>query len=128
MANDIEYSENEARPGPRRGFTLIELLVALVLLDVGLLALVGLAAALARAANVDGARFLATSLANARVERMASAPCSGAIASTEHLGTAAVESYTDAPAPNGTRRLRDSVRVTTSARAQVVVLGTGGRC
>src|SRR5205085_479876 len=91
-----------ARLTSRGGFTLIELLVALVLLDVGLLALVGLGAALARAANADRAAFLATTLASARVERIASVSCSGPTAGSERIGNAATESYSDAPQPNGT--------------------------
>jgi Tfp pilus assembly protein PilV len=112
----------------RGGFTLIELLVALVLLDIGLLALVGLGATLARAANATSARFLGTTLASARLERLASTSCSGPVAGKEQVGNAAVESYSDVPQPNGTRRLTDSVVVTISRGVQVVVLSTGGRC
>ena len=112
----------------RPGFTLIELLVALVLLDIGLLALVGLGAVLARAANADRASFLATARAAARVERLASVPCAAPIATSERSGNAVMESYRDTPLPNGTRRVADSVVATTSRGAQVVVLSTGGRC
>jgi len=118
----------KATAASRGGFTLIEVLVALVLLDVGLLALVGLGAALARAANSDRAAFLATALASARVERLASLACAGPVSGSQRVGGAVTESYSDTPTPNGTRRATDSVTVTTSRGVQVVVLSTGGRC
>src|SRR5438309_1473864 len=105
MVRDIDDKAPPADAGltARSGFTLIELLIALVLLDVGLLALVGLGAALTRLANADRAGFLATTLASARVERLASTPCGGPLTVIQHLGAAVIESYSDTPRPNGTR-------------------------
>lgn len=128
MARRNRTTPKKPNLASRRGFTLIELLVALVLLDVGLLGLVGLGAALARAANANRAAFLAAALASARVERLASISCAGPIAASEQLGSGTREVYGDVPLPNGTRRTMDSVVVTTVRGAQVVVLSTGGRC
>jgi len=112
----------------RRGFTLIELLVSLVLLDVGLLALVGLAASLSQ--NIDRLRgdARATSIATARLERIASMPCTATASRTQTSNPADSEWFTDQPSPNATRLLADSVRVTTSRGARVATLRTRARC
>lgn len=112
----------------RRGFTLIELLVALLLLDVGLLALVGFAAALYRDGGDTRASSRAWAIASARIERMASLSCDGPSAGTAMLGRGISEWFTDAPTPNDTRLLVDSVRITTSRGIQVATLRTSARC
>ena len=63
------------RRAARPGFTLIELLIALVLLDIGLLALVGIGARIARDSRTTRAAAVALSVLSARLERSASAPC-----------------------------------------------------
>ena len=115
------------RPRCRRGFTLIELLVALVLLDVGLLGLVGFAAALSRDGNDTRAAARAWSIASARVERMASMACRGPSSGMETT-RGVTEWFTDATAPNETRILGDSVRVVTSRGVQVATLHTSAPC
>ena len=115
------------RPRTRRGFTLIELLVALLLLDVGLLGLVGFAAALYRDGNDTRATARAWAIASARVERMASVACGSADAGTA-TGAGKSEWFTDAPGPNDTRLLGDSVRITTSRGVQIASLHTAARC
>lgn len=110
------------------GFTLIELLVALLLLDVGLLALVGFAAALYRDGGETRASSRAWSIASARIERMASRSCDGPRAGTATLAGGISEWFTESPAPNDTRLLTDSVRVVTSRGVQVATLRTSARC
>jgi prepilin-type N-terminal cleavage/methylation domain-containing protein len=112
----------------RRGFTLIELLVALLLLDVGLLALVGFAAALYRDGGDTRASARAGAIASARIERMASLSCGGPSAGTAALARDISEWFTEAAAPNDTRLLADSVRVVTSRGVQVANLRTLARC
>lgn len=114
-------------PPERRGFTLIELLVALLLLDVGLLGLVGFAAALFRDGNDTRARERAWAIASARLERMASVACGSASAGTA-TGAGVAEWFTDATGSNDTRLLSDSVRVATSRGAQIASLHTSARC
>jgi type II secretion system protein I len=112
----------------RRGFTLIELLVSLVLLDIGLLALVGLAASSSQ--NIDRLRgdARATSIATERLERLASTPCTATASGTHASSPADSEWFADQPSPNATRLLADSVRVTTSRGARVATLRTRARC
>ncbi len=65
------------QPRPRRAFTLIELLVALVLLDCGLLAIVGCGAVIARATRTSTARTEAIAAAQSRVEQLVASICDG---------------------------------------------------
>ena len=99
---------NASRPA----FTLIELLLALVLLDIGLLALVALGAAITRDASTVRALASANHSASMRLERMASVDCTGASSGASNPFPGAADWFTDAPAPNGTRILTDSVVVT----------------
>jgi prepilin-type N-terminal cleavage/methylation domain-containing protein len=112
----------------RRGFTLVELLVALLLLDVGLLSLVGLAAALYRDGNDTRATARAWAIASARIERMASVACGEAIRGTATSLSGASEWFTEAATANETRLLADSVRIATSRGVQVATLRTSARC
>ena len=110
-----------------RGFTLVELLVALLLLDVGLLGLVGFAAALSRDGNDTRATARAWAIASARIERMASVACGGTTAGSATSREVA-EWFTDTPGANETRLLSDSVRIATSRGVQVASLHTSARC
>jgi Tfp pilus assembly protein PilV len=111
-----------------RGFTLVELLIALVVLDIGLLALVALGAALTQEMKGGRAARRATYIASARLERLASAPCEGPIAGTERTGNGIVEFFTDYSTANGARRISDSVRISTSRGVYVLLLRTGAHC
>jgi prepilin-type N-terminal cleavage/methylation domain-containing protein len=115
------------RPRIQRGFTLIELLVALLLLDVGLLGLVGFATALYRNGNDTRATARAWAIASARVERMASVACGGTSAGTA-TSAGAMEWFSEAAGPNDTRLLFDSVRVASSRGVQVATLQMSSRC
>ena len=110
-----------------RGFTLIELLVALLLLDVGLLGLVGFATSLFREGNDTRATAHAWAIASARIERIASVACSGP--SSGNVTSAGVtEWFTDVSAPNETRLIGDSVRIATSRGVAIASLHTAARC
>ena len=122
-------SEPSIQPSPARsGFTLIELLVALLLLDVGLLGLVGFATALYRDGSDARASASAWAIASARVERMASVACGGPAAGTATSAGKVSEWFTEVVTPNETRLLGDSVRIATSRGVQVASLRTAARC
>jgi prepilin-type N-terminal cleavage/methylation domain-containing protein len=112
----------------RSGFTLIELLVALVLLDVGLLALAGASAAASRV--VRGARSDAgeVEVSSARLERLLSSPCGAAVAGASRPAPGLAEWWADTPAPNGTRLLSDSIVQSTSRGPRILALHGAGRC
>ena len=112
----------------RRAFTLLELLIALVLLDVGLLALVATSAAVAR--HLSGARAASRALdiASTRIERTLATPCRGPAGGVETPAPDVVEWWTDAPGPNGTRAISDSVVLTTPRGLRIIALHTAGRC
>src|SRR5207248_7196286 len=112
----------------RRGFTLIELLIALVLLDVGLLALVGTGAAIARGASGARAAARATSLASARLERAASVPCRRDGSGTAVSRDGVSESWTETTGANGTRVVTDSATFATAVGVGAIVLRMGARC
>lgn len=113
---------------PRRGFSLIELLVALVLLEIGLLALVGMTAASARATNGSRRDATALSVAWARLERAASLTCRGSSSGVFPAGPGLTEWYTETVGPNETRVISDSVVVATTFGIRSTVLRIGARC
>lgn len=112
----------------RVGFTIIELLLALVLLDIGLFALVGLGATISRTATAMRASSLGVRVAWGRVERMASAGCGGAISGTAAPGRGITEWFSDTPGPNDTRALGDSVAVRLPRGVQFVIARSRARC
>lgn len=129
MLRNTTTNQQSIGPSPvRRGFTLIELLVALLLLDVGLLALVGFATALYRDGRDTRAAARAWAIAAARLERMASVPCNGPSAATATSVGGVAEWFTESPTSNQTRVLADSVRVVTSRGVQIASLRTSARC
>src|SRR5690242_4271343 len=62
----------------RPGFSLVELLVAIILIDVGLLAVVQTHAVVVRRRNELRAQSAAVAAAASRVERLVAAPCAPA--------------------------------------------------
>jgi type II secretory pathway pseudopilin PulG len=112
----------------RKGFTIVELLIALVLLDVGLLALVGLAASIVRDADGSRIRSNALSVASARLERMASLACQGGGSGVAQPSAGVTEWFSESPSPNDTRIITDSVAFVTARGVRTFVLRTGARC
>ena len=112
----------------RKGFTIVELLIALVLLDVGLLALVGLAASVDRDADSARIRANALNVASARLETMASLACQGGASGVTQPSPGITEWFSETPAPNATRVIVDSVAYVTPHGVRTFVLRTGARC
>jgi type II secretory pathway pseudopilin PulG len=112
----------------RRGFTIIELLVALVLLDVGLIALVGMVAASTRDADALRRDVAALRLASVRLERAASVGCGATGIGVARAGTGVTEWYAEVIGPNETRVIGDSVVAATTRGPRVTVVRTGARC
>ena len=120
---------SRCRPRPkRRAFTLVELLVALVVLDLGILALVAASAAAARVESATRGDAGMQAAASARMERMLASPCRGAAAATSASAPNLVEWWSDNPAPNGTRELSDSLVLSGPRGPRVLVVQTAGRC
>jgi Tfp pilus assembly protein FimT len=126
---DITSSTGPAPVRRRRGVTLLELLVALVLLDFGLIALVGAAASASRLRGRAHGDGLALDVASGRLEQILAVPCRGAAAGMEAPTRAMTEWWSDEPAPNGTRTVSDSVVVAMArGESRTVVLHGAGRC
>jgi hypothetical protein len=98
------------------------------LIDVGLLALVAASAAVARNLAASRGTSHALELASGRIERALATSCAGAAAATSTLSEGIVEHWSDAPSPNGTRVLSESLTVATPSGARAVVLHTAGAC
>jgi Tfp pilus assembly protein PilV len=115
-------------PGrPRTGFTLIELLVAVVLIEIGLLALVATGATLVRQTTTTRARLAAINAAANRLQLLGASPC----ASTTGMSDAesgVIERWTADVQPNGTRELRDSVTFVAMGSTHAIVLRTRLTC
>jgi Tfp pilus assembly protein PilV len=113
-------------PRARTGFTLVELLVAVVLIDVGLLALAGTTAVLVRRSTELRARSQATALAANRLQTLSITACQ------PRAGTAAsanfAEHWAEFAASTTTRELRDSVTFTAYGAQHAVVLATKLPC
>jgi prepilin-type N-terminal cleavage/methylation domain-containing protein len=113
---------------PTNGFTLIELLIALVLLDVGLLALVGVSAALSREALRTRNASLASSIATAGVERAASLECRGPREQRLTPNAGITAWFSESPGAHETRTISESVAVVTPRGVQTAAIRTGARC
>jgi prepilin-type N-terminal cleavage/methylation domain-containing protein len=112
----------------RRGFTLLELLVALVLLDLGLIALAAASAAVSRVQAAAAGDARAQELASATVERIISSPCGGAAAGSDSPAADIEEWWTDQRAPNDVRLTTDSLVLTTPRGKRSLVVHSAGRC
>lgn len=92
----------------RRGFTLVEVLVAVVLIDVGVLALVAGLAVVARREMGMRSRVAASRAAENRIQSLVAGPCVAASGSANgERGLA--EWWSAQLVPGGQRELRDSV-------------------
>jgi prepilin-type N-terminal cleavage/methylation domain-containing protein len=113
----------------QRGFTLIELLVALVLTDIGLLALVGGSSAVVRRHTSTRARTQALRLAANRVQSLAAALCGANPALTGSATvTAGTELWTVTPAAPGVREIADSVSYLVEGDERHVTIRTRTSC
>lgn len=110
----------------RRGVTLVELLVAMTILTVGLLAIVGVSASVARSLGESRSDNLAAIAAESRFEQVAGMACTGL-----SLGTVSsasnrnvVERYVVIDDLNNTRMVIDSVSWTTRRGTRRLVFKT----
>jgi prepilin-type N-terminal cleavage/methylation domain-containing protein len=111
----------------RQGFTLVELLVAIVLIDVGLLALVAASTVVLRQVQDQRARSAAVYAATDRIETLSSLPCAAAIGAT--AGPRGIHEHWQAVLlPSGAREIGDSVVYASSAGPRSVVLRTRNPC
>jgi prepilin-type N-terminal cleavage/methylation domain-containing protein len=99
----------------RRGVTLVELLVAMTILSVGLMAIAGVSAGIARSLGESRSDNLAAMAAETRFEQLAGTACTslslGAWTSVTTRGV--TEKYTITDAGNNTRSVVDTVKWTT---------------
>ena len=112
---------------PRRAFTLVEVIIAVVLIDVGLLALVASSAVLIRQTAEMRARSAAVRAAANRLQQLGASTCAPA------MGTAGGaygirEHWSIQVLADGVRELHDSVTFTTPTGTKSVVLRTRLPC
>lgn len=110
----------------RRGFSLIELLVAIIIVDVGVLALAATTLALVRQRTELRARAAAVRAASTRLEWLGAGPCQPTSGSSAPLALI-VEHWDVQPGANATRELSDSLRFG-SGNAHTFVLRTRLPC
>jgi len=111
----------------RRGFTLIELLVAVVLIEIGLLALVATGASLVRQTTTTRARFAAINTASNRLQLLGATPCA-ATSGTSSGPPGVVERWSATIESNATREIRDSVTFVAMGSTHAVVLRSRLSC
>lgn len=107
----------------RRGFTLVELLVAVVLVDMGLLALVAGTAILVRRQNELRARAGAVRLASNRLQWLTAGACVP-LNGTALAAPGVTEWWSAESGPNHTRELRDSIAFIVRGVERTLVLHT----
>ena len=100
----------------RAGTTVVELLVALVIVTVGLLALAGAAAIVARETAAGRRELALTWAARTRLERLATVPCALLTGGTSVAG-GITERWTVSAGRNGTHRLVVTVEAAAPAAA-----------
>ena len=111
----------------RAGFTLLETIAAIILVDIGLLALVAGSAVLVRQTTQTRARATALHVASNRLETLGAVSC--AVASGESvLPDGTHERWSAAIQPNAVRELRDSVTFPVSGETRSLVLRTRLPC
>jgi Tfp pilus assembly protein PilV len=111
----------------RAGFTLVEVLIAVVLIDVGLLALVAAGSILVRRATELRLRAVAVRAAVDRLQLIGVGACVGANGAT--IGSGDVRENWEATAPtNGVRELYDSVTFIVAGVEKAVALRTRLPC
>jgi type II secretory pathway pseudopilin PulG len=112
---------------PRRGFTLVEVLLAVLLIDIGLLALVGTSAVLVRQSNALRLRNSALRAANNRVQQLGGGLCAATLG-VNVTPDGVREEWSADPLTDGFLDLRDSVSFLIGTAAHAVVLRTRVPC
>lgn len=108
-------------PGASRdGSTVVELLIALVIVTIGLLALAGAAALVARETGRGHRELALARAARTRLERLTSTPCA-ALASGSAAANGIAERWTVAEGRNGVRRLVVTAEAPASAGGARIV-------
>ena len=111
----------------RAGFTLVEVLIAVVLIDVGLLALVAAGSILVRRAAEVRLRTTAIHVAVDRLQLVGVGACVGT--NGVAIGASGVRENWGATAPtNGVRELYDSVTFTVDGAVKLLALRTRLPC
>jgi Tfp pilus assembly protein PilV len=109
------------------GFTLVEVLVAIVLIEIGLLALTAASGIVIRQATLARARLAALEIARNRIETLAATPCAPLVG-----GVAPRAGYSELWSsrlhPVATRELRDSVSFTVQRVVGAVSFRTRTTC
>jgi prepilin-type N-terminal cleavage/methylation domain-containing protein len=111
----------------RRGFTLIELLVAVLLIDVGVLAMVSGTAMIARRQVEMRTRIAAAQTAANRIQRLTAGPCIPAVGSAT-LERGIIERWNASLLSDAQRDIRDSVSFTLNGIERSVVVRTRVTC
>jgi type II secretion system protein I len=112
---------------PRGGFTLVEVLVAIVIIEIGLLALTASSAVVIREILFVRARTTALEVARNRVESIAASPCRGSNGSASPKAGFR-ENWSSRLIPVATREVRDSATFTVQRLTRTVVLQTRTPC
>ena len=112
---------------PRSGFTLLEVIAAIILVDVGLLALVAGSAVLVRQTSQLRAKAAALHVAANRLELLGIETC-GADAGVTEFPDGTTERWSAAVQPNSVRELRDTVTFPVGATMRSLVLRTRLPC
>jgi Tfp pilus assembly protein PilV len=111
----------------RRGFTLVELVVAILLIDVGVLAMVSGTAMIARTQVEMRTRVAAAQAATNRIQRLIAGSCTATIGSA--IGERGiVERWSVDLLSNAQRDVRDSVVFTVNGRERSVVIRSRAAC
>lgn len=111
----------------RRGFTLAEVLLAIVLIDVGLLALMGGSAVLLRQTNALRLRNAALRAATNRLQQLAAASCA-ASAGSAVTADGIREAWTLVALNGAIADVRDSVTFSSGSKTHALVLQTRLPC
>lgn len=127
MTSSCRRHDPTQRIRRRSGFTLLEVIVAIILIDIGLLALVAGSAVLVRQTSELRARTAALHVANNRLELLGIAACADANGEVL-LPDGTRERWSSAVQTNAVRELRDSVTFTASGAAKSLVLRTRLPC
>jgi Tfp pilus assembly protein PilV len=109
------------------GFTLVEAIVAIVIIEIGLLALTASTGIVIRETSIVRARSTALEIARNRVEMLAATPCASTSGGSEApLGFR--EAWSAQLKPGSAREIRDSVVFTVQRVTRTVVLQTQTPC